>query len=434
MEQRNASTRAAARKKRRMQQRQQTARMLGALLLGVIVLFGIINLLTKDKEFSDSENRILAGKPEFSWSNLKDGTYMREAENYQADQFFARDGWISLKLQEEKFLGRKESNGVYLCRDNYLMEIPQTPDEESVQRNLDAINDFVSRYSDLKFHTLIVPNAVLVMQDYLPKNAPVRDQAADLQQLQQSLNANVGWIDVTAALQQHVEEGIYYHTDHHWTSRGAYYAFLDAADDLGISEELKSYNAYTVSTTFEGTLASKSGDHSTTDTIEVFEPVDPGSEFYVTYDDSQEKSRSLFIRSNLDKKDQYTVFFGGNHPRITIETTNNNDRSLLIFKDSYANCFVQFLTPYYEKIILIDPRYYYDDVGAVISSEEITDVLFLYNLSTYLSDTSLADTLNAAQTPGETATPSDTETQDSGDAEQQEQTDTETQPEQTEED
>ena len=248
------------------------------------------------------------------------------------------------------------------------------------------------------------------------------------------MNANVGWIDVTAALQQHVEEGIYYHTDHHWTSRGAYYAFLDAADDLGISEELKSYNAYTVSTTFEGTLASKSGDHSTTDTIEVFEPVDPGSEFYVTYDDSQEKSRSLFIRSNLDKKDQYTVFFGGNHPRITIETTNNNDRSLLIFKDSYANCFVQFLTPYYEKIILIDPRYYYDDVGAVISSEEITDVLFLYNLSTYLSDTSLADTLNAAQTPGETATPSDTETQDSGDAEQQEQTDTETQPEQTEED
>lgn len=386
----------AARKQRRILQRQKTCRIMGGLLIFVVVLFGIINLSTEDKEFSSSENRMLATKPTFTLASIVDGSYMEQAEDYQADQFFGRDRWISLKLWEDKMLGRKEANGVYLCKDNYLMEIPSEPDEQSVQKNITAINDFASRYDELNIQMMIVPNAVCIMEDYLPENAPVRDQSTDLQNIRDHLSDRIGFIDVTQTLREHVEEGVFYHTDHHWTSRGAYYAFLSAFYDLGLTQ-LKSYNAYTVTTEFEGTLASKSGSHAVTDTIEVYEPVEPGSSFYVTYDDTQEKSRSLFQSACLEDKDQYTVFFGGNYGRVTIRTTNNNDRCLLIFKDSYANCFIQFLTPYYEEIIMIDPRYYYDDAGKVISSENVTDVLFLYNLSTYLGDTSLGDTLDGAQ-------------------------------------
>ena len=78
---------------------------------------------------------------------------------------------------------------------------------------------------------------------------------------------------------------------------------------------------------------------------------------------------------------------------MDITTTADTGRCLLVFKDSYANCMMQFLYPYYEHITMIDPRYYYDNVEKVISSESITDVLFLYNLDTFLSDSSLADTL-----------------------------------------
>lgn len=118
---------------------------------------------------------------------------------------------------------------------------------------------------------------------------------------------------------------------------------------------MKQYKAHTISNTFEGTLASKSGCHEVTDTITVYEPQEDDTQFYVTYDDTQEKSRSLFVEKCLEDKDQYTVFFGGNHPRVTIRTTSESGRRLLIFKDSYANSFIQFLTPYYEKIILVDP-------------------------------------------------------------------------------
>ena len=89
------------------------------------------------------------------------------------------------------------------------------------------------------------------------------------------------------------------------------------------------------------------------------------------------------------------MFFGGNHPKVEINTTADNERVLLLFKDSYANSFVQFLLPYYQKIIMIDPRYYYDNLDTILTSEGVTDVLFLYSADTFLKDTSLSDVLEA---------------------------------------
>ena len=87
------------------------------------------------------------------------------------------------------------------------------------------------------------------------------------------------------------------------------------------------------------------------------------------------------------------MFFGGNHAQVDITTTNDTTKRLLIFKDSYANCFVPFLIPYYNEIIMVDPRYYYDNVETLISGKHITDVLFLYNMDTSLTDTSIAGVL-----------------------------------------
>ena len=106
---------------------------------------------------------------------------------------------------------------------------------------------------------------------------------------------------------------------------------------------------------------------------------------------------TIYDRSALDQKDKYTVFFGGNYPRVDVYTTAETGKTLLLFKDSYANCLMQFLYPYYDHIILIDPRYYYDNVESVISREQVTDVLFLYNANTYFEDTSLADVLNVSE-------------------------------------
>lgn len=364
---------------------------LSTLLVAVLVASMLLSILIKDREFSDSENRKLAQFPDFSLSALADGSWFAGLGDYVADQFPGRDAWISLNLAFNRLLGQKEANGVYLCDDDYLMQVPAQPNEEALGRNLKAVNAFAAAHPDVKMTMSVVPNAVTILADKLPKNAPVRDQAADLLGIQRSL-IGVEFVDVTAALAEHNTEELFYRTDHHWTSLGAAYAFRAIAPALGIQPpEMDAYTVYTVSTTFEGTLSSKSGSHSALDTVEIFVP-DTDIEYYVTYP-GESPICSMYKREALTQKDHYTVFFGGNYSRVDITTTADTGRNLLIFKDSYANCMIQFLYPHFDHITMVDPRYYYDNVEMVLNSQAITDVLYLYNADTFLSDTSLADVL-----------------------------------------
>lgn len=394
MEQTHTSRRSPS-KQRFRRSRSLQGKLLLAMFLTLVLCFGLANLFSADREYSENENRKLAQVPEFSVDALISGAYAKDLEAYVTDQFVGRDFWISLKLWADRLTGKRESNGVYLADDGYLMEIPEDPNPQGVERNLDAINAFSARHNDLRICVSIIPNAFYIMADKLPKNAPVRNQAEDLEMIRSGLD-NVTFIDVSEALRSHCDEPIYYRTDHHWTSLGAYYAFEEMSGKLGIPSPVQDYDIYTVSNTFSGTLASKSGSHSAHDTIEIYAPKSP-VEYTVTYTDTQTTCCSLYVRDCLNDKDQYTVFFGGNHPRVDVATTADTGRSLLLIKDSYANCFVQFLTPYYDNIIMIDPRYYYDGVDSLMSREDITDVLFLYNANTYLSDTSLSDVLQAGE-------------------------------------
>lgn len=368
------------------QNRAQQGLYLSLLLAVMIIFFSLLNLCIPDRDFSEAENRKLAQFPKLSWQSLTDGSYFEGIDNYLADQFTGRDFWISLRLRYTQLMGQKESNEVLLCDDDYLMEKPVVPDEEAVAKNLTAISDFAARHSDLNICMSIVPTAACVMENKLPANVPIRDQQADITALAEGVSG-VRFADVTEALLAQSNKQLYYRTDHHWTSQGAYFAFLDMADELNIIP-VGEYDIYTVSNDFEGTLASKSGSHGAEDTVKVYAPK-TDVDYRVTNTETGEVTASLYQRSALNGKDHYTVFFGGNFPRIDIETTANSGRVLLLFKDSYANCMVQFLTPYFDKIVMIDPRYYYDGTDTLIATEGITDVLFLYNVNTFHGDTSL---------------------------------------------
>lgn len=376
--------------------RKTICRNVSMIFLVTIVLVNVINILTPDKDKSLNESRALQGFPSLSLSSLMDGTFGSQLEDYVSDQFFLRDNWITLKLNGDKALSKKETNGVILGKNGYLMEDPDEINYTNVDKNIAALNTFAQANTGLRINMAIIPNNVTTMKDYLPKNIPVHDQTEDLAYLKNNLDASIHFSDTTATLKAHQNDYIYYRTDHHWTSLGAYYAFMDMASDLNISDPISSYNVYTVTDSFEGTMSSKSGSHikKYRDSIEIYSPAGTDTQFYVLYNDTYEKSASLYQSDKLNDKDKYTVFLGGNHPQVTINTTNNNGRVLLLVKDSYANSFVQFLTPYYQEILMIDPRYYYDSLSSIIDSEAVTDVLFLYNCNTYMGDTSLANVLS----------------------------------------
>lgn len=364
------------------------------LLLICVALLAVLGLVTKDRPYSDNENRSLAQRPAITLDTLEDGSFFADYGSYLSDQFFGRDGWITLDTIGARLSGHRDANGVYIGRDGYLFQDPEMPDDETQTRKLNAVNAFARGRSDLNVMFMLVPGSSAILHDKLPKNAPVRDQLADIAAVEAGLDASaIRILDVSAALSAHSDEYIYYRTDHHWTSLGAFYAFASAADVLGAGTGTPAFDVLTVSDSFEGTLASKSGIHSARDSIQVYLPRDTGMSYYVNYTDSQTRVTSLFVSEALESKDQYTVFFGGNFPLLEIWTTADNGRTLLVLKDSYANSFLQFLTTYYEKIIVIDPRYYYGSLGTVLSTYGVTDVLFLYSADTWMTDTTLADAL-----------------------------------------
>ncbi len=373
------------------------------LLVTVVVLavFAVIeagNIFGKDRTYSETENRMLAQMPELTWSGFSSGAFMSEMEDYVTDQFMLRDGWNTVNLVVDVALGKRESNGVYLGRKNHLFEIPDEPNREALDRNLSAISEFstVYRNKDINVVMGIVPNAASIQTQYLPANATVRDQSADVQYIENAVGASLNFVSLFDVMEDHKDEYIYYKTDHHWTTLGASYAFEAMTGPLQIDDPVTEYDIYKVSDSFSGTLSSTSGYNVGKDEIDIYVPQNTEADYLVTFGDEVEKSPSVYVSSALDQKNQYEVFLGGNYSRIDINSTMESERKLLIIKDSYANCFIPFLLPYYQDIYVVDPRYYYDDIGKLITDNQISDILFLYNCDTFMTDNSIADVLEDA--------------------------------------
>ena len=373
-----------------------TGCLFGIFILAVL----IINFLVPDRGFSQKENRVLASRPAISVSQLTSGKFADGYETYVNDQFFLRDWWITLRATAQRILGNTEENGVFLGKSGYLMEDFTAPSQERLNRTVNAMTDFAARHSDLPQYALIAPNAVNILSDKLPALAAATDQNPYLDATAAALEkAGVTFVDVRDTLSQHKDDGIYYHTDHHWTTQGAYFAYMQLAKVLGIDSSSISYDKLPVSMSFQGTLSAKSGFRaSEKEEMDVFLPRDdsvPSS--VVNYVDEQKKSASFYDTEKLETRDKYALFFGGNHAQIKISTPTETDNTLLVLKDSYANSFIPFLAQHYRKIIMIDPRYYFGDLEQLMQVENVQEILYLYNANTFFTDTSLELALTTAE-------------------------------------
>lgn len=356
----------------------------------LILICSFISIVKPPKKFSENENRTLAGRPELTIQNLISGNYFKDFSNYCADQIAGRDMWMKMSSAGKRIEGKKDIGGCYIGKKGYLLEKPETPDEEACNNTVKAINRFAEKNKKLNIYTLFVPGAPSILEDKLPPKAPVGNQIKDLLKMEKELKY-VTVLDPVEALRKNSKNYIYYKTDHHWTSLGAYEVFKATADQMDIKK--KTYKETKVTDNFYGTLASKTGIFNKADSVSVYKPENCNVDYIVNYMNEEDLRSSCFKPEELKKKDKYLVFFGGNYPMIDIKTTSDSEKNLLILKDSYANSYIQFLYPYYKRIIVIDPRYYYDNVETVVKTYGITDVLFLYSGNTIVKDTNLADAL-----------------------------------------
>ena len=363
-----------------------------AIVTVLLLLLSILSPFVKDREYSENENRYLAGRPALSPASVADGSYMADMESYLSDQFIGRDALVRTRSDIDLFVGKRDLNGVYVGKDHFLFEKTAACDQARLTKTLDAIRGVAAQNPSLKQYIALAPNAAELLPDKLPANAPTEDQTAQIRSIYQELQP-VRSIDLVTPLKA-VEDPatLYYKTDHHWTTAAAEVAVRQMIQDMGFDPGTVRYRKLPVTNAFQGTMASTSGVFRTQDTISVAIP-DPEVRTLVTYVEEGRKSASLFDSSKLKEKDKYEVFFGGNYGKIRIETNADSDRVLLLVKDSYANCAVSMLTPYFKTIIMVDPRYFNDSLADTISGEGVTDLLWFYNLNTFLQDTSIADKL-----------------------------------------
>ena len=373
-------------------QRKVQEKLVGIIFILTLFLFLIINVIVPDREKSVQENRMLATKPKFRLSSLISGDYDEKFEAYMDDQFVGRDMWRKLKVTVDRIGGSRLENGVYIGTNGQLLEQIEVADENHLAANIKAIKSFSESQSKIPVRMMLVPDAANVLNHSLPALAKPEDQTQMFSMVRKDLGDSVEWIDVSTELNKHKTEKIYYKTDHHWTTLGAFYAFQAAAPSLGIDGDLSGkYVSYTVSDSFNGMLASKSGVNlGEKEQIDTYVPTEEDTDLIVDYVDEGKRSTSLYDSSKLKEKDQYTVFLGGNSSLLDIRTVSTSTKRLLLVKDSFANSFIPFLTPYYREIVVVDPRYYSGTINDLMDSYRISEVLFLYSGNTFFKDNNIS--------------------------------------------
>lgn len=390
-----------------------------AVVIFFLMVYGItaVSVLGEEKGYSAVENRVLQKFPKISKKRIMNGKFQETYEVYLSDQFPARDAWIQVKSRVDRLAGKTESNHVYFGKKGYLLEkyTKDDFDRKQARKNVRALKAFVEGLQEEKaagkgkekkdktadgvnVKVMMVPSKTKVYQEYLPAFAQSYDEDKLYGKLLEAFPEDV-LVPVEETLLAHREEMLYYRNDHHWTTLGAWYgyeAYLQACGELEEEAageerrkeaERKKQALKTVSTDFLGTTYSKVNMYTQKDEIAVYEPE---GEFSVVYNLGEKTEDTFYQWEFLKKKDQYSVFSGGNQGVLEITGGRKNGRTLMLVKDSFANCMVPFFMEDYEKIVVVDMRQLNVGLSGLVRMYQPTDVLVLYNLVQFMQDQEFA--------------------------------------------
>ena len=360
-----------------------------------ILVFFVVDMIISNRDFSEMENRYLSKRPTFSWSSLMENTYTRRYEDYINDQFVLRDQWISLKSRSEYLLGKVENNGIVFGSDHYMFEKYLTFDEERLANNTDFVQTFLEKY-DFPVTFGIIPSSYQILSDKLPEGLHNVDQSLYIQQVVNSLqDEQLQILDLIPALEAEKEQYIYYRTDHHWTTYGAWLAYRHYALSKGLTPvEYEDLTGNLVED-FYGSYYSKAKlFNAEADTIRWMDI--PVESVTVTGKNGDTVYDSLYNESQWEVRDKYAAFLYGNNGVTIIKSNNNLNHQegktsrVLLIKDSFGNSFAPYLTYNYDEVYVIDLRSTVDPLSELLESTEFDDVLILYNFMNYTSDTNFA--------------------------------------------
>lgn len=326
--------------------------------------------------FSEMEKRYLAEAPEFRWETVSSGAWSSQAEDYLTDHVPGRNLFVGINAYMELLAGRQRLKDVWLV-DGKLLEAPVATDEAAIARNMRAINALAETLEQ-DVHIMVVPSAgwAAGVEEYT--------DGETIDAIYAAAGTNVRPVPVQSLFAGRPE--LYYNTDHHWTSQGAYCGYAAFAAAAG--REYTAAEDFEVTTVpgFHGSTYSRSALWLTpSESIELWQGSDA---LTVTNAESQDVHPGIFYRERLEQADKYTVFLDGNHSVVRVQNPNRQGK-LLVIRDSYSNCLGGFLAESYGEVVLVDLRYYRQSVSSLARQENFDDILVCYSCANFLTDTNL---------------------------------------------
>ena len=333
------------------------------------IIFMLLFIFSDKKNFSVEENRYLQ---KFS---------INKSSEYVIDHFPFRFQFVVLKNRFEKLLGKTYINDVFIGRDGYLFQKYVDCDNKSLI--IDTINEFQNINKNVD--VMIVPDSMEINKEKLVNFDGV-DESLEIRYLYSKLNTNnINLVDSFKNINKYQE--LYYKTDHHWNTYGAYHAYVEYRKNKGKNYyDIDKFNIKKVSNNFLGSSYYKVLGIGDFEDIYKF---DIKNNLKVNYVYERQIENSIYEKSFLNGRDQYSYFLNNNHALIEITNEDVNEGSIVVIKNSYANSFVPFLVNHYNKVFVVDLRYFSKNVSDLIEENSIDDILILYNLNNLYSDLSI---------------------------------------------
>ena len=363
------------------------------LFIGIIVVMQAAFWLLPRRSFSENEKRVLSEAPQIDAAGIADGSVFRSIESYLSDHFPGRELWVGANAYLENAEGRGATEDIVRGTDGWLFTAPVSDDRETLWDNMQAITTFAEKQS-VPVSMMAVPSAGAVVSDKLPALHMPYPDADLLEEARRIAGNTLHWVDLyTDFCSAEQPERLYYRTDHHWTTEGAYRAYCLLMEELGQSSVPRDDFTVEQISGFYGTSYSKSGLWLTEpDTLELW--TDSDIQAVTTVYDANRADpvtrEGMFFREYLEDADKYPVFLSGNHARVHIETNADSGKRLLVIKDSYAHALAPFLAEEYSTIDLIDLRYFKQQtISSWLEENPADEILLVYGLSSLVEDKNL---------------------------------------------
>ena len=367
----------------------------------VLILFSVffvgmflLDCVTPDRTVSELENTTLTQRPKVTAQILSSAglnRFFNDYTQYTKDQIPGRDAWISLQsFVETALLQKTQSGGILLGDKGQMFDRTYglvASEERTLPRNIAAVASLAARCPG-KVYVMVAPAASSIYPERVPAHAPLLQEESYLSQIQAAVEQAGGvYLPLKDALSAHKDEYIYYRTDHHWTTQGAYYAYSELCGALGLEPFDRAAHTAVDVPDFYGTFYSRARTwNAQPDTLTYYDLDNPLTIYTVTGPGmpTEGQTTGLYDLDKLDVYDKYAAFLHGNNGLSRVE--GDGEGRILVIKDSYANSFVPFLTANYAQIDVVDLRNYNYGLDGLIAENGYDQILVLYSFDSFKSD------------------------------------------------